>query len=132
MKFLSKNKKKFVTQKLEKNQDFIEKVAKIDQGESLKLLKNKTLGLRYDEVIANRNKYGKNKVDHQRFVIIKKFLKVLLSPFNLILFALLIFGIVQYAFMSDEKETSDLIKNIIIAIMIVISITLTLFQDIRS
>lgn len=134
MKTLSK-KRILASKTVDKSNNFVQKSTLIDQGESLKLLQNKTLGLKYDEVIANRNEYGKNKVDHQRFVVIKKIGKVLISPFNLILFFLLGFGLLDYFWfkaIADDQAWDDVIKNIIIGSMIVIGITLTLFQDIRS
>lgn len=134
MKTLSK-KRIIDSSDLEKSANFTEKVAKIDQGESLKLLQqSKTLGLKYDEVITKREQYGKNQVDRQRFVVLKKIGKVLISPFNLILFFLLGFVIGDYFYKVhiNDAGIDDVIKIFVIATMVVIGIALTLFQDIRS
>ncbi|AHB35972.1 magnesium-translocating P-type ATPase [Spiroplasma apis] len=103
----------------------------VSSKEVLKKFNISRFGLNDDEVEELATKYGENKLDAKRFNVFNAFVKSFLSPFNLILIVIDSFSFYQY-FSDSGSEIFDLFGALLVLFMIVLSGTITFFQEVRS
>ncbi|ALA98270.1 Mg(2+) transport ATPase, P-type [Spiroplasma kunkelii CR2-3x] len=127
------NNKEFKGQKKEigfLKTDEIKQISQFSQSEILEHFELKNFGLTYDEAEEMGKKYGDNSQEKMKFLWFKHFLNVLLNPFNIVLALIATYNIISYFTLGGDSF--EVIGVIIIAIMIIISTTISYVQDIRS
>ncbi|MDI4567592.1 MAG: magnesium-translocating P-type ATPase, partial [Mycoplasma sp.] len=94
---------------------------------------NKYLGNDNQNIDSKIKTFGLNVIEQERFVLLKKILKAIFSPFILILVVLGGYSFYKYFFEGkDEADISDLASGVIVLVMIFLSIVITIFQDVKS
>mgnify|MGYP004560799751 CR=1 FL=1 len=104
-----------------------------------KNLHTNIIGLNEENVEVNRDKYGANKVTHEKKKSIVKYLYgAFVNPFTAILFGLTIVSVLtdmifpKYSLLGRVPEDFDPMTSIIIMTMVIISGTLRFLQESRS
>lgn len=110
---------------------FLKETAKMNATHLLRQLESNYLGLNDEQVKTKVKQYGNNNVSTKGFIWYKKFLRCLINPFILVLLAIATFHIISYFYISGH-DRSDIISTIILSVMMVLSVTITYFQDYRS
>lgn len=114
---------------------FLENIAFSTPRQSLKILESTVRGISREEVEKRREKWGENKIDYgQRryYYILRVFLKSLITPFTIVLAAVLIFNLYVAYIAGSSASLIDYLGIVVVSIMILFSVGVSYIQEYRS